>query len=149
MISFSGNDTLPRYIFSRPLAVHVVILYLDLLLGTIMEIDEVFNKIGEFGRSQKKIFFLMNIANVLAAFHVLIFTFIAEEPVWVCAKSEDASQPIRTACEMIARGECVPDYLTDYYSIIEQVRVGENANGSITNGHGRAAPVKGCSFHFM
>ena len=65
------------------------------LLGTgerlAMEIDEVFEQIGELGRTQVTILVLLSLPATWMAVHVLAPVFIASDPGWTC--SFPPSQP--------------------------------------------------------
>lgn len=49
-----------------------------------MEFDHVLRIIGEFGPYQKRLYILVNLAIIPAAFQMLMNIFIAREPQWNC-----------------------------------------------------------------
>lgn len=83
-----------------------------------MEVDDAIERIGSFGPSQRKIVCLINCAHLAASFHALCYTFIAEDPGWHCAQSQDLS---RNACAMVEQGACFPQYSSDFTSIVSEV----------------------------
>ena len=95
-----------------------------------MDVDDVFEKIGDFGTIQKKIFFPMNIlTQCFVAFHVLIISFIGIDPDWSCTGSQDfnTKEPQLLfgsidpkACELFETGHCKPQF-EDGYTIVTSV----------------------------
>ena len=85
-----------------------------------MEVDDVIERIGGFGAAQKKIVCLVNFAHIAVAFHALSYTFIAEDPGWLCAQSGD--QLSKNACAMVTDGSCAPKYTSDFTSIVTEVQ---------------------------
>ena len=49
-----------------------------------MDIDEIFEHIGELGRAQKNLLVLLSLPVAWMSFHVLIPNFIAADPGWNC-----------------------------------------------------------------
>lgn len=92
-----------------------------------MKVDDAIERIGGFGAAQKKIVCLVNLAHLAASFHALSYTFIAENPGWHCAQSEQ--QPMNY-CARVDDGSCVPKYSSDFTSIVTEVRHG-NARACI------------------
>ncbi len=85
--------------------------------GGHIDVDEVFEKIGGFGRAQKKIYYLMNSAQIAAGFHTLILTFIAIVPEWSCGNKQGQG-----VCTQFDLGDCKPKYDPSVSSIIAEVR---------------------------
>lgn len=54
-----------------------------------MEFDHVLRIIGEFGSYQKRLYILVNLAIVPAAFQMLMNVFIGREPQWICSTSKN------------------------------------------------------------
>ena len=50
-----------------------------------MDIDEVFQHIGELGHTQKKLFVMLSVPMMWTAFHVLVINFIGSDPGWSCS----------------------------------------------------------------
>ena len=82
-----------------------------------MDIDDVFTKIGDFGSSQKRIFYILSTCQTFIGFHVLILAFIGPEPVWNCVGN--GGQVV--GCPAYERGECSPVYSDEFSSIVSQV----------------------------
>ena len=57
-----------------------------------MEFDNVLRIIGEFGPYQKRLYILVNLAIIPAAFQMLMNIFIAREPQWTCSVLNSTSQ---------------------------------------------------------
>ena len=50
-----------------------------------MEVDEVFQHIGELGPAQVRLFILLTLPSTWTAPHVMITNFIGTDPGWRCA----------------------------------------------------------------
>ena len=81
-----------------------------------MDIDNVFAKIGDFGSSQKKIFYILCLCQIYLGFQMLIITFIGPESQWTCGGK---NQVLR--CPAFEKGECTPEYSDDFTSIVSEV----------------------------
>ncbi len=98
----------------------------------IMDVDNVFDKIGDFGFAQKKIFYLVNIlVHPLAGFQTLLIFFIGLDPDWSCTDSTVSSGSAKPrllfgsidpkACELFEKGQCKPIFEDDFTSIVTSV----------------------------
>lgn len=85
----------------------------------VMDIDNVFTRIGDFGLSQKKIFFILSSAQTFLGVHALILAFIGPEPLWTCDGETDPA----SRCAQFETGKCSPEYSDDFSSIVSQVAV--------------------------
>ena len=88
--------------------------------GSIMDVDEVFKRIGGFGRSQKTIYFLVNSIHIILGIHALALVFIAVEPNWTCEGSVPGVENL-DKCLRFSQGNCSPDYSKDFTSIVSEV----------------------------
>lgn len=81
-----------------------------------MEFDQVLRIIGEFGPYQKRLYILVNLAIIPAAFQMLMNIFIAREPQWNCSGSNSTEVcPVEgRPCETIR-------YTSTYTSIASEV----------------------------
>lgn len=95
-----------------------------------MDVDDVFEKIGDFGTTQKKIFFPTNIlVHTFVSFHILIISFIGLDPDWSCTDSNENTKESRLlfgsidtkACKLFESGRCKPQFEEDYTSIVTSV----------------------------
>ena len=89
----------------------------------IMDIDACLQQAGEFGPAQKRIYYVVNLMNVLAAMQTLAPAFIAFEPEWTCG-SQSTPEEQQTAlqrCTLFEQGRCHPHYLTGYTTIVTEV----------------------------
>ena len=95
-----------------------------------MDVDDVLSHIGDFGPSQKKVYFLVSLAHVYTAFHAFVVLFIGTDPGWRCVPSsssglEDASGNVlrdrATMCSYYEKKYCTPEYSTEYTSIVTEV----------------------------
>lgn len=96
-----------------------------------MDIDNVLSHIGDFGRAQKKIYFLVSLTHVFLGFHTLILSFIGTDPGWKCVPGKIQGIPLKngnvlqgttTKCFDLEQGHCTPEYLTEYTSIVTEVK---------------------------
>jgi len=90
--------------------------------------DEILSQIGEFGPTQKKIYFLICLVDVFAGLHILTLSFIAFNPEWKCLKPpEDGGDTpseitdLASKCWHYEHGKCTPVYSTEYTSIVAEV----------------------------
>lgn len=77
-------------------------------------LDEVFERIGGFGKAQKKIYYLMNLVHIPTGFHTMILTFIAIDPNWTCGNKQKD-------CFQFDLGKCEPQFDPTVSSIIAEV----------------------------
>jgi len=96
-----------------------------------MDIDNVLSHIGDFGRAQKKIYFLVSLTHVFLGFHTLILSFIGTDPGWKCVPGKIQGIPLKNGnvlqgttskCFDLEQGHCTPEYLTEYTSIVTEVK---------------------------
>lgn len=96
-----------------------------------MDVDDILSHIGDFGPSQKKIYFLVSLAHVYTAFHAFVVLFIGTDPGWRCVPTssgglEDASGNVlrdtATMCSYYEKQYCTPEYSTEYTSIVTEVK---------------------------
>ena len=84
-----------------------------------VEMDEAFKKVGEFGRLQKKLLVWFNLFQLVAAFNMLMITFVGRSPVWNCSKT--AATDGKLMCHMFETGKCKPVYSQNFTSIVSEV----------------------------
>ena len=80
--------------------------------------------IGEFGSSQKLIFYCLSLVQIFACFPVFIFNFVGVDPGWRCRSGvgEASSTTVVTAkCQLFKEGNCVPEYSKEFTSIVTEV----------------------------
>ena len=53
-----------------------------------MDFDTAVTEIGEFGRFQKKIFYITNLLAFPISAQMLVMVFVAEKPTWSCKKGQ-------------------------------------------------------------
>lgn len=53
-----------------------------------MDFDDILKNIGEFGRYQKKIYFLVNTMSLFQCCQMLMLVFVADKPHWHCSQRE-------------------------------------------------------------
>ena len=102
---------------------------LNSTVGSIMDVDEVWTHIGEFGPSQKLIFYCLCLAQVFASLQVFIFSFIGVDPGWKCSmlstKMDDSItvglEDPSAKCQYYEQGECMPEYSKEFTSIVTEV----------------------------
>ena len=96
-----------------------------------MDIDNVLSHIGDFGWAQKKIYFLVSLTHVFLGFHTLILSFIGTDPGWRCVPGKIQGIPLKdgnvlqdtaTKCFNLEQGHCTLEYLTEYTSIVTEVK---------------------------
>ena len=86
-----------------------------------MDVDEVLEKIGDFGPSQRKIYYFISLTHLWMAITSLLHSFIGADPGWSCAGNKVVTDP-SNRCQYYEQGTCTPDYSTDFTSIVTQVR---------------------------
>ena len=96
-----------------------------------MDVDEVFDKIGDLGTAQKKIVFPLNLlVHTFSAFNILIISFIGLDPDWSCTESAGSSTKKPQllygsvdpkACELYEAGQCDPVFEDKFTSIVTSV----------------------------
>lgn len=81
-----------------------------------MEFDHVLRIIGEFGPYQKRLYILVNLAIIPAAFQMLMNVFVARSPQWNCSglNSTETCPMEGQPCETIR-------YTSTYTSIASEV----------------------------
>ena len=95
-----------------------------------MDIDGVLEKIGDFGPSQKKIYYLVSLTHLWMATIILLPSFTGVDPGWRCVADGSnqlrvvTSTDIHSRCRYYEQGSCTPDYSTEFTSIVTQVRLG-------------------------
>ena len=80
--------------------------------------------IGEFGSSQKLIFYCLSLVQIFACLQVFIFNFVGVDPGWGCRTGvgETSSTTAVTAkCQLYKEGKCVPEYSKEFTSIVTEV----------------------------
>ena len=86
-----------------------------------MDIDNVFTRIGDFGSSQKKIFYILCPAQVFLGLHALVLAFIGPETEWTCG--EKGLKDLASRCVEFETGRCSPEYSNDFSSIVSEVQL--------------------------
>lgn len=115
-----GRHISQQYIYKNKISgekLEVTLLQPTLSSDFIMEFDHVLRIIGEFGPYQKRLYILVNLAIIPAAFQMLMNVFIAREPQWSCSglNSTHACPMEGQSCESIR-------YTSTYTSIVSEVR---------------------------
>ena len=89
----------------------------------IMDIDACLQQAGEFGPIQKRIYYVVNLMNVLAAMQTLAPAFIAYEPEWTCDSQSPPKeqQAALQRCTLFEQGLCQPQYLSGHTTIVTEV----------------------------
>ena len=85
-----------------------------------MDIDDVFTEIGVYGRSQKKVVYILGSSHAFLCFNILILTFIGAEPDWSCAGPASGGPSLRD-CVAYEKGECSATFSDESSSIVSEV----------------------------
>ncbi len=105
---------------------------------TEVTIDEVWEEIGEFGPSQRKIIILLHLCSLYSALAIFSVSFTGTEPSWSCYSyniadnhtagtgesgnvTERAFVDPTLRCHLYDRGECSPEYSKEFTSIVTEV----------------------------
>ena len=92
-----------------------------------MDVDEVLEKIGDFGPSQRRIYYLICLTHLWIPTVILLPSFTGVDPGWSCVVDESnqlqAVTDIHSRCRYYEQGSCTPDYSTEFTSIVTQVRL--------------------------
>ena len=91
-----------------------------------MDMDEVFDVIGQFGRYQKRVFIWYGMYQMAAAYFTMAVTFAGRTPQWHCVRGNDDNTGATiddTGCRLFEAGECAPKYSTEFTSIVSEVSV--------------------------
>jgi len=87
-----------------------------------MEIDEVLEEIGGFGRFQAKVVFLLNLGHIACGLVAMCITFVGAPPEWSCEERSDIVDDDQ--CERLEEGTCTPKYSQEFTSIVSEVSLG-------------------------
>ena len=70
-----------------------------------MEFDHVLRIVGEFGPHQRKLYILLSVSLIPAAFQMLIHVFVGAKPEWTCSSSfkNESCVGNRTDCQEARR----------------------------------------------
>ena len=79
---------------------------------TEISVDDVFRKIGQFGRRQKIYFFIIGLVSVFAGLHVFATTFVDYTPGWNCGEGATSKDNVKT-CASVEEGHCTVQYDKD------------------------------------
>ena len=89
-----------------------------------MDMDEVFDKIGQFGRYQKRVFVWYAVYQMAASYFMMVVTFAGRIPQWDCARDNTVGPTTDdTRCRLFEAGECAPKYSTEFTSIVSEVSI--------------------------
>ena len=88
-----------------------------------MDMDEVFDKIGQFGRYQKRVFVWYAVYQLVASYFMMVITFAGRTPQWDCVRDDTVPTSDETSCRLFEAGKCVPKYSTEFTSIVSEVSV--------------------------
>lgn len=87
-----------------------------------MDVDEILQRVGEFGPSQWKIHLLLCLSVTFTAITTLNLAFIGSDPGWTCAFIEGGAHTAPDQqCYYYDKGECKPVYSNDFTSIVTEV----------------------------
>ena len=88
-----------------------------------VDMDEVFDEIGQFGRYQKKVFVWYTVYQMLASYFMMVVTFAGRTPQWHCGRDGDytGSTTDEMNCRLYEAGECTPKYSAEFTSIVSEV----------------------------
>ena len=76
---------------------------------TELTVDDVFRKIGQFGKAQQIYFLIIGSVSLVTAFHVFATTFVDFSPDWSCQEyAKDAGDG--TPCVDVSEGRCTIQY---------------------------------------
>ena len=81
-----------------------------------MEFDHVLRIIGEFGPHQRRLYALLNLSLIPAAFQLLLQVFVGAEPRWVCVNSSSNETCLKN------KSHCLDmQYTSKFTSIVTEV----------------------------
>lgn len=82
-----------------------------------MEFDHVLRIIGEFGPHQRRLYALLNLSLIPAAFQLLLQVFVGAEPNWICLNSlsNETCPRNKSHCSEV-------QYTSEFTSIVTEVR---------------------------
>ena len=83
-----------------------------------MEFDHVLRIIGEFGPHQRRLYVLLNLSLIPAAFQLLLQVFVGAEPRWTCSGSSTNETCKRNSSVCIET-----EYSSKSYTIVAEVRI--------------------------
>ena len=101
-----------------------------------MNVDEVLQRIGGLGATQRRIFLIVGLPHIWISFQVLSSSYVGTDPGWNCTRPLSGvrdhrvydSVDVRTLtdievkCAYYEQGDCVPQYSKEYTSIVTEVR---------------------------
>lgn len=88
---------------------------LDRLWNAKMEFDHVLRIIGEFGPHQRRLYVLLNLSLIPAAFQLLLHVFVGAEPIRICSLPNETCNRNSSACAEV-------EYSSKSFTIIAEVR---------------------------
>ena len=80
-----------------------------------MEFDHVLRIIGEFGPHQRRLYVLLNLSLIPAAFQLLLHVFVGAEPIRICSLPNETCNRNSSACAEV-------EYSSKSFTIIAEVR---------------------------
>ena len=91
-------------------------------LYTVIEMDEAFREVGEFGPLQKKLLIWYGMYCLVSVSYMLQVTFVGRTPAWECFEPGDIkhSNGLST-CQLFEAGKCKPVYSNEFTSIVSEV----------------------------
>ena len=100
--------------------------------GEEMYLDDALQRADNFGFFQKRLFLFVVTYHIVAAFHVLVITFIGLSPEWICSEESANFTTLNNKtnaedkkCSLYEEhnGSCKPVYKDRFYSITQEVYI--------------------------
>ena len=90
-----------------------------------MDVDEVLERIGEFGPAQRKIFFVIGLTQLYMTISTFAMSFVGIDPGWECVVGNQGNNSVipnsSNKCLHYELGDCNPHYSNDFTSIVTEV----------------------------
>ena len=84
-------------------------------------VDDIFERIGQFGRAQKKYYFMIGFVSFILSYQYFLTTFTDYSPEWDCVDNFDHYHRFANHCIMYERGLCFAKHSNPHLTIVTEV----------------------------
>jgi MFS family permease len=91
-----------------------------MLAPSMASVEDVFERIGQFGRAQQKYFFMIGFVTFLLSYQYFMTTYTDYSPAWDCVDSTDHYHHFSNRCATYERGLCFAEYSNPLSTIVSE-----------------------------